>query len=248
MKKNIVKNIHIHITFGNMSKRIKTRKRLPNKLLCVPNPDKHFHEKWTSKRNMLDVPHPYRCVCLGPPNVGKSTVVKNLLIRASPPFEEVIVIHCDSEYTKEYDDLGDIQMLSEIPAPDDWPGEKKTLVVLDDLEYKGMCKDQKRNLDRLFGYVSTHKNISCILCSQDAFNVPPIVRRCSNLFVLWKSNDTDSMAMVARKSGLKTNDFKQIFRNLMREFRDSLWIDMSAKSPYPLRKNGFEVIEPHKGV
>jgi len=41
-----VKNIHIHITFGNMSKRIKTRKRLPNKLIPVPNPDKHFHEKW----------------------------------------------------------------------------------------------------------------------------------------------------------------------------------------------------------
>ena len=108
-------------------------------------------------------------------------VVKNLLIRAKPPFEEVFVIHCDPDYTKEYDDIGAV-LLKDIPSPEDWEGQVKTLVILDDLEFKGMSKDQRRNLDRLFGFVSTHKNISCILCSQDPFNVPPIVRRCSNLW------------------------------------------------------------------
>ena len=48
--------------------------------------------------------------------------------------------------------------------------------------------------------------------------------------------------MIARKSGLKPNDFKYMFDNLMTEQRDSLWIDMTSGSPYPLRKNGFEII------
>jgi len=222
-------------------KRRKTR--LPNRIIPIPNPDKEFHEQWKVGRNRLNIPHPFRCVCLGPPNVGKTTIVKNLLLRAKPAFEEVVVIHCDSGYTREYDDIGDnLEILSEIPAPDDWEGEKKTLVVLDDLEFKGMNKEQKRNLDRLFGYVSTHKNISVVLCSQDAFNVPTIVRRCSNLFVLWKMKDMDSLAIVARKTGLRAEEMRKIFTELMPESKDSLWLDHTDKSPYPMRKNGYSII------
>jgi hypothetical protein len=133
-------------------------------------------------------------------------------------------------------------MLDEIPSPDEWLGEVKTLVVLDDLEYKGMARDQRANLDRLFGFVSTHKNISVALTSQDPFNVPPIVRRCSNLWVLWPMTDIDAMAMTARKSGLKADDFRNIFKNLMKHKRDSLWLDLTDKTPYPQRKNGYELI------
>lgn len=217
--------------------------KLPDKILALPNPDKEFHEKWYKDRNMLNFPHPFRCVAIGKPNCGKTTIVKNLLLRANPPFEEVVVIHCDSGYTKEYDDIGDnLEILSEIPKPEDWEGLVKTLVVLDDLEFKTMNKDQKRNLDRLFGYVSTHKNISVILCSQDAFNIPPIVRRCSNLFILWKTHDLDSMSNIARKTGFTAEGLKKVFNNLITEPKDSLWLDNTDKSPYPIRKNGFTII------
>ena len=226
--------------------------RLPNKIIPLPCADKAFHERWTKGRNMLNIPHPFRCVCLGPPNVGKTTIVKNLLLRANPPFEEVVVIHCDSDYTQEYDDLKNedgtnLELLDEIPAPEDWDGLVKTLVVLDDLEFKQANKTQKRNLDRLFGYVSTHKNISVILCSQDAFNVPPIVRRCSNLWVLWRCPDLDAMSTCARKTGMKANNFNSIFNQLMLEPKDSLWIDMTDKSPYKMRKNGYTIINKKDG-
>ena len=231
-----------------MSNRKKKQYRLPDKIIPLPNPDKAFHERWYKGRNMLNIPHPFRCVALGPPNVGKTTIVKNLLLRADPPFEEVVVIHCDGGYTKEYNDLGDkMEMLSEIPEPEDWEGVKKTLVILDDLEFKGMNKQQKRCLDRLFGYVSTHKNISCILCSQDAFNVPPIVRRCSNLWVLWRCPDLDAMATCARKTGMKASGFNTIFNHLMLEHRDSLWLDTTDKTPFPMRKNGFQIINKQDG-
>lgn len=217
--------------------------KLPKCIIPLPNEDKAFHEKWDDKRDMLNIPHPFRLLCLGPPNVGKSTIVKNILIRAKPEFEEVVVVHIDSDYTKEYNDLGDnVEILNEIPAPEDWEGRVKTLVVLDDLEFKGMNKQQKHNLHRLFGFVSTHKHISVILCSQDAFNVPCVVRRCSNMYVLWKCPDLDSMSNLARKANMKPDELKNIFDNLMSNFRDSLWIDMTDKTPYPLRKNGYEII------
>jgi hypothetical protein len=145
---------------SSSKKQIKYKNLLPKKLLALPNADKAFHEEWDEGRDMLNFPHPFRAVFLGPPNTGKSTTVKNLLIRQQPPFEEVVVIHCDAEHTKEYDDIGDVKLLSVIPAPEEWEGIKKTLVIIDDLELKTLAKDQKRNLDRLFGYVSTHKHIS----------------------------------------------------------------------------------------
>ena len=216
--------------------------KLPNKLIVLKNPDKKFHEAWNDSRNMLNIPHPFRCLALGPPNSGKTNVVENLLLRENPPFEEVVVIHCDGEYTKEYDDVSDeLEILSEIPAPEDWEGKVKTLVVLDELEYKNMNKDQKRNLDRLFGYVSTHKNISIILCSQDFHETPAIVRRCSNLFILWKSPDLNNMAMCARKTGISAEGFRNLFK-LCSDTKDSIWIDLTDKSPYHLRKNGYTII------
>ena len=227
-----------------MSKRPKIR--LPNEIIALPNADKKFHEKWKKGRNMLNIPHPFRAVALGPPNCGKGTVVKNILIRANPAFEEVFCIHCDPDFTKEWDDCG-AEMLSEIPPPEEWKGEVKTLVIIDDLEMKGLSKEPKRNLDRLYGFVSTHKNVSVILCSQDAFNVPPIVRRCSNMWIMWRCPDLDAMAAVSRKSGMNSNNFNSIFNQLMLDTHDSLWIDMTSKTPYPLRKNGFTLITKKDG-
>jgi hypothetical protein len=226
-------------TFNKMPK-------LPSQILALPNPDKEFHEKWTKTRDKLNIPHPFRAVALGPPNCGKGCAAKNLIVRADPPFEEIIVIHCDPEYTQEWEDV-DAEMMANIPAPEDWKGEVKTLVILDDLEFKQMGKTQKRNLDRLYGYVSTHKNVSVILCAQDAFNVPPIVRRCSNLWIMWRTPDLDAMACVSRKTGMKAQNFNSIFNHLMCDTHDSLWIDQTSKSPYPLRRNGYEIIKKVEG-
>lgn len=213
---------------------------LPNRIIPIDNPDKEFHEKWGKRRNLLNFPHPFRAVMLGPPNVGKTTVCKNIILRAKPEFEEIFIVHCDPNFTQEYDDLGDsVTILEKIPHQDEFEGLVKTLVILDDLEFKFMDKDQKRNLDRLYGYVSTHKNISCLLCSQDPFNVPAGCRRCANLWVLWKMTDMDAVSTCARRTGMKALAFKSIFNNLMKDPHDSLWIDLTDHTPHKLRKNGY---------
>tara|TARA_R110001606_G_scaffold156605_1_gene299388 strand:+ start:2176 stop:2841 length:666 start_codon:yes stop_codon:yes gene_type:complete len=217
----------------------------PKKIIGLDNPDKTFHEEWSKSRDLLNFPHPFRAVMLGTPNCGKGNFIKNIIIRAKPEFEEIYCIHCDAEYTKEWEDIGAV-MLDEIPDPKAWEGKVKTLVVIDDYELQGLSKIQKHNLDRLFGFVSTHKNISVCLALQDAFSVPPIVRRCSNIFVLWKVADLDSMSRIARKVSVPVKVFNQIFKNHMPNVHDSLTVDMTSKSPCVLRKNGYERIEIKK--
>jgi hypothetical protein len=217
------------------------KRKLPNKLIIINNPDKKFHEKWYPRRNPLNIPHPFRCLAIGPPNSGKTLVIKNILLRARPKFKQVIVIHCDGG-TSEYKDVG-ATMLSEIPDADDWGHDGiKKLVIVDDLELKNMDKTQKRNLDRLFGYVSTHCNVSVILTSQDGFNVFPAVRRCSNVQIMWRTPDLDSLGCLSRKVGLNSKDLKILFDRHMKSKHDSLWLDQTNNSPYPLRLNGFEMI------
>jgi hypothetical protein len=90
---------------------------LPQQLLAVRNLDKKNHEQWEASADLLNFPHPFRGVLLGPPNCGKTTTVKNILMRQEPPFKRMYIIHCDGEYTQEYDDVNGV-LLKTIPYPE----------------------------------------------------------------------------------------------------------------------------------
>ena len=218
-------------------KRKKRRMRLPCRLFAIKNKDKNFHEHWKTGADLLDFPHPIRGVVVGPPNSGKTTTVKNIIMRQNPPFKRLYVIHCDPESTHEYKDVGAV-MLSGFPSPKQWPGIDKTLVVIDDVELKTLTKLQRKALDRLFGYVSTHTHISVLLCSQDAFNIPTIVRRCSSLWILWPCKDVDEISTIGRKCGVELQHLFPLCKNP----RDSIWIDLTDNSPAKIRMNGYSPI------
>jgi hypothetical protein len=144
--------------------------------------------------------------------------------------------------TKEYDDLkGDhFFLLNDIPNVSEFSGKKKTFIILDDLPIKQLRKAQQILLNRLYGYMSTHKNISICLCSQDAYEIPVLVRRSSNLWVLWKGVDLTSLKQLARKSGCE--NLMELMQEHLQVSYDSLWIDTSPNSPAPIRVNGFKVL------
>lgn len=216
------------------------RKRLPKQIIPITCPDKKNHEKWTPERDLLNIPAPARICCLAPPNSGKTCFIKNMIIRAKPMYEEIYIVHYDADGTNEYDDVDGV-MLNELPDPKGFDPNTKKLLILEDLEYSMMTKEEKRKLDRLFGYTSTHKFCTVILTAQDTFRVPPICRRCSTVFLLWDSPDKDSMATLARKTGLKSRDLIDIFTKLMTNKHDCLMIDLTHPTSQ-LRKNGYQII------
>ena len=226
----------------NKKKSKKLSKLLPNKIIPLPNADKKFHEKWYEGRNFLNFPHPFRAVIVSLPNCGKTTIVKNILLRQDPPFKKLLIVHIDGDYTEEYFDVQPTKYLDEIPPPNSptFDGKEKTLIILEDLEYKFMKRHELKNLDRLMGYVSTHKNVSVCILSQDFYNLPPSVRRMANIWILGKYNDLDSLYMIARKSNIP--NFKELFNEHVKGCHDYLWIDNTKDSPAPLRKNGYNII------
>ena len=222
----------------------KRNRKLPCRILSLPNADKKWHEDWEPDADMLNFPHPFRAVICARPNTGKTTIVKNILLRQDPPFRKLYVVHVDADYTEEYDDV-EAEYLEEIPSPQShiFDGKKKTLLILEDLEFKFMPKIQLRNLDRLFGYVSTHKNVSVCVLAQDAFNLPPAIRRMSNIWILGKiDNDTASFMDIARRCGIPKHEFVDIYENHIKGDHDSLWIDNTKKTKWPRRINGYTAL------
>ena len=53
----------------------------------------------------------------------------------------------------------------------------------------------------------------------------------------------DSLSQISRKSGLKTDEMKNIFKHIFNGEQDSLWIDLTSGTPAPLCKNGFQILE-----
>jgi hypothetical protein len=226
-------------------KKIKLDKELPNEIIKIANADKKFHETWEEGRNICDIPHPFRMACLGQVGKGKSTLCKNVFLRCqsgSHPFDELIIVH-GSKDTKEYDELDPTMIVTEIPDPDDLTtNDVKTLIIIDDFEMTKLSKESLRNLSSLFRFVSSHHNISIMICYQSFFDVVPIVRKCINVYVLYRPTNNDELACIARRVGMKKEEIFDIFDELMTKPRDTLMIDLTENTPCRLRKNLFTPI------
>jgi hypothetical protein len=136
-----------------------------------------------------------------------------------------------------------VNYLSEIPPPDFFNAKGKKAVVLEDIDFLSMSKLQRGNLDRLLGYVSSHKQTSIFITCQNFHNIPASVRRMCNFFVLYKTNDLTDYNNIAKKVGISIDTFHKTFHN-MKNKRDSLWIDLTENTPYPLRLNGCTLLDP----
>jgi len=222
-------------------------RKLPNQLIIMENPDKSdWHESWEPQRSLLNFPHPFRISITGPPNSGKSLICKNILMRAYPQFERVIIVYPGGkEATKEYDDMqgGSVEFFDEIPDLKEFPslkdGAKKTLLILDDLDTKRMSTKQRSAWDRITGHVSTHRHCSVIACTQQFFNLTPNIRRNMSCYIIFKPRNRRTLTEIGAQLG---EDLPAIFDACCTGRHDSVWVDLSPNSPAPLRVNGFTKI------
>ena len=230
----------------------------PQKVVPFECSDKRIEEKWTPERakDLANFPYPFRMLLLGPPGGGKSTLLKNIVIHQRPRFQEVYVIHEDhsddpeAPGTTEYDDLDATMILNEVPnlkfwnercADDEGGPPVKRLVILDDLEMKGA--ERLKNLQTLFRYVSSHKNFSLGMAHQNFFGLEPVIKKCSNIFVVWRPRDRDEIGRIEKRVGLDKGALKDIFDAVAPNDYDSICVDHTRNSPAPLRLNLWTPIE-----
>jgi hypothetical protein len=183
---------------------------------------------------------------LGPCGVGKSTLIKNLILHQRPRFQEVYVIHEDAEFTKEYNDLDVTEMLDDVPGIDYWEYDGpyiKRCVIVDDLELTSANKERMKNLAILFRYCSTHKGLTIYFAHQSFFDVTSLVKKMANTYVLWRPRAYSELALIENRVGYAKGTLKEIFNTVATGHRDSICVDLSENSPAPLRKNIWQKIE-----
>ena len=210
-------------------------------IIAFPNKDKSHQESWTPKRDLLDIPWSFRAVFCGPPSSGKSTIVKNIILKSRPMYKKVLVVHYGGEGTRDYEEIDGIEVvpLSALPDPVDInPRKEKMLLVLEDVPLSSINREQKQKIDRLYGYSSSHRGVSVITCAQNPFDVPVGARRSSNIFILWKQPDLAALQIMASRTGYSSAEFRNLFK-LCKKKHDSIMIDITEKTPCPLRFNAY---------
>ena len=222
----------------------------PKRIIAIKNKDKVGHESWndTRKKDIGNFPSPSRILLLGPCGVGKSTVIKNLILHQRPKFEEVYLVHEDAEFTKEYDDLEPTEKLDEVPAIDFWELPEgtpyiKRAVIIDDLELTSANKERMKNLAILFRYCSTHKGLTVYFAHQSFFDVSSLVKKMANVYILWKPRAYSELAMIENRVGYPKGTLKDLFQSVAASHRDSICVDLTENSPCKLRKNIWDKIQ-----
>lgn len=217
-------------------------KKLPHKILPIECADKKFQETWYDARDPLDIPWSFRWILSGPPSSGKSTIIKNHIIRATPPYKKVLICHYDAEGSNEYEDVGG-EMISELPDPKTInPAKEKMLLIIEDLNLSTCSKTEREKIDRLFGYSSSHRGVSLALTSQNPLDIPCGARRMANVYTIWKQMDLNGLLLMASRTGYKRDDFISFFKFCKKQ-HDSITIDCTNMTPYPLRFNGYVMIK-----
>ena len=220
--------------------------KIPNQLIDIKNTDKSsWTEKWTDSRakDISNIPHPSRVALIGPPGVGKSFICKHLLLHQRPHFKELYVIHGDADCTTEFDDLEPTMIMPDFPPIEFWDSSVKTLCIIDDFEFSNMSRDQLTRLHKLIRYVSSHKNVSVYITHQSFFDLPSLVRKLCNVFVIWKPRSSTELKLISNRIGLEPSQVVDFFENKCEKHTDSLMVDFNPHSPAVFRKNIFEKLD-----
>lgn len=216
------------------------RESLPDEIIPIPCSDKEdWIEHWYPTRNLLNIPHSFAGLFIGSPSSGKSTMIKNIILRCRPAFKEILIYHFDKDGSKEWDDIGG-EYLDDFPDPLGFDRDKKRILIMEDLNIKQLSKENRGKLNRLFGYTRSHCNLSICITTQSPFDIDPNLRRMCNLLVMWKSPDMNSLKTLASRTGLKSKHIEYIMLYLLKQPHDSLMIDLQRNSPAPYRINGYK--------
>jgi hypothetical protein len=221
--------------------------KLPDKLIVIKNVEKDggWMEAWTKGRSPGHIIHPFKLLALGGTGRGKTNSLKNIFLKhqsSKKPFQNLYIITC-SEESSEWLDCEPTDLFTDIPDLEIFDGSEKTCVIIDDFETLKLSKDQYRKLATLMRYVCTHRNVSCMLSYQSFFDLAPICRKVANCFMIYKSTGRQEQDTIANRVNIDQKKMKMLFKEHITGQYDHLFVDKTVGTPYPLRKNIYEVLD-----
>lgn len=239
---------------------------MPRALKIIPNPEKKLAEKWTVDRDLIDFPRPFRWAILGAVSCGKTSLILNYLVSAKK-YDNIFVFHPQTynpNISTEDEGANDnIIVTADIPEymgveffglaylPSmkyfDNIKNKRNLLIIDDIDLCAMLKRRREireeRLNKLFSYVSSHKNLSIIVSSQDASSqLPGFILKMTNVVTVYKVRDEYIIATLARKMSVSYKRLKALM-TLCKNKHDSITFDNTDNSRHPLRLNIYQDIQ-----
>jgi len=213
------------------------KSELPKQIIHFKSSDKDNHQT-PDYEDLANCCTPVFCIITNSVNCGKTSLMKNLLVHKKPHYERIVVYSPLGEYSDEYSDNIECELLDYIPEFDFFDRNVRSCFIIEDCDTKSLSKQDRYLLGRYFGVFASHNNIDIYCISQNLFDMLPSIRRLANIVFLFKNNDDELMSSLARKFHLKPQDLKYIFHSFTKY--DSLCIDDTRSPEYRLRKNIYE--------
>ena len=170
-------------------------------------------------------------------------MMKHLLLHQRPMYQESYIIHGDSTVTKELNDLEPTMMMEDFPPVEFYDSKVKTLVMIDDVEFSHLNKEQVARMNKLVRYVSSHKNVTVYVSHQSFVDLPILIRKLCNVFIIWKPRSLIELKLIANRIALHPEQMEDVFENHCNQYRDSLCVDLHFNTPAMYRKNIFTKID-----
>lgn len=226
--------------------------KLPSKVVVIKNADKdvgNWMESWDTPKNRSPghLIHSFRLMALGGVSKGKTGYMKQLFLRhqsEAKPFKRLYIVTC-SLNSNEWDDCEPTEIFDYMPDFTEILGNEKvkTCIIIDDYEFEKCGSDQLRNLTTLFRMISSHFSAS-IMCSYQSFmHAPQICRKTANVWILYKPKSKLELACIANRVGMPAQTLRDLFKNYCTKWHDMIMLDDTKDSPYPIRKNIYEIID-----
>ena len=217
---------------------------MPPKLKVFQSPDKKYHRLGSNDT----LAFPARCILAAPVSFGKNSCMLNLVAREPGGYDRHIVVHHCPHATADFDVLSDspgFEMWDYaergVPGPDDFTDPKcKSCVIIDEIPFLTMNRQQKSDLDRLLNTCSSHggAGVSVFILAQNLFDVPISVRRACQYYGIWRSPVQLTNGLISRMLGL---NLTEIMDRLFTTRYDMVLVDLTGDAS-KLRLNCFNPI------
>ena len=219
-------------------------KKLENKLIFIPNPDKvNLDVSYVEGESNMRMSLPFRCVIAGSVSTGKTTLALNIIIQRQlkePRFEQIHIIH-GLDTSREYHSIEPTSIRMNIPHISDFPHDRRILLVFDDVEFSKLKRQDLRNLCQIVR-TGSHCGMSMIFVNQIYCSIPKAVRDNANIHIVFAPTDLDSLNTIGRRISLDKKKIKHVFDKICPLWNDSLCVNFTKGAPYKYSKNLFEKI------
>jgi len=206
------------------------RKTLPT-VIPVESEDKKGYDKTPPQDHPCSMPRRSRVALCAPPGHGKTSLIKNLLIRSrsdDDPWAAVVVITGVGDYCKEWDKV--VHTKTNFTEADEswWAAmskkhdEKPIACIVDDMNYADLKPKERSNAYKLMQFVCTHMNVTAFLASHSWVQLIPRLRRACDIVVLWPptTGGSDQLDYIARSLGVSKPMLAEAFSHCQTKYEN----------------------------